>query len=203
MSFQRKNKCCEVASAPDCQKKLLKVVGCLWNQYIVNRTPLTDQFFAEPTTDNYSLMVNELNSINTLIGQSPAIASLDDNTQVRIIAADAAGDIFYSSNLSSTLLDGTVYNEKNIQRLNTDECLQTVYQVRPTFIVDTSNNNEVSSQTTEVMVSKRTGCNGVSNTGFLSLYVNVSIENYPFNSCSTDICLFDTCKPTPTPTGGI
>lgn len=199
MPSRKENKCCEVACAPACQKKLLKVVACLWNQYIINRTPLTDEFFADPTAENQTAMNTELASIQTLINGNPAVTALDDEVLVAITAADALGNVVYVSTDASgnPLIDASnVGVQKNIQRLNTDECLDVVFQVRPIIEYDDANN--VSGAYTQVMVSQRTGCNGVSNTGFLSLYVNVTIENYPFNSCSTGLCLFDTCKPTPT-----
>ena len=192
---------CPVACAPPCQKKLLKIVSCLWKQYIVNRTSQTDAYFANPDDINYRLMVSELSSCQNLLRISPAINSLDasgNHINVAIITADAEAYIAYNSDdiSGNTFLNaseqnlGTEANEKNIMKLNVDECLETVYQVRPAF-----DKNGVAC--TEVIISERTGCNGVSNTGFISLLVQVSLENYPFNYCSTGLCLYDTCNTNP------
>lgn len=186
---------CEIACIPSCQKKLLKVVSCVWKNQIVERTPNTDTYFANPTSENFTAMQTELNSISSLIQNLPEIKALDANPVVNIIASNAQGVIAFNQALPAAAntfanaaagSNGSNANEKNVQRLNVDECLETAYQVRPAF-------DDEQTAVTEAVVSQRTGCNGVSNTGFLTLSVQVSIEDYPFETCSNAICASYTC----------
>ena len=50
------------------QKKLLKVLNCNFQHYVVNKAIATQDFMANPKSDSYTQMVSELISIvNTII----------------------------------------------------------------------------------------------------------------------------------------
>lgn len=55
------------------QKKLLKVLNSLFQQYIVCQTPNSKAFFASPSVTTYPTMVNELNGLIQFINTSPLL----------------------------------------------------------------------------------------------------------------------------------
>ena len=189
------------------QKLLLKILNCLWNQYITNRTTATKIFFANPnplSTDvsgntKYTNMLNELTLFTNLINSNEALKVLSDldpsgiPAYARIIACDANGIVAVDTSSSTNTYDDYLANtvnstnqatNKNIQNLNVNECLSNSVQVKP---VKTSypDSSVVPTNTfvTEASVSERSGCAGVSNTGFITLSIEANINVFCFNSC--------------------
>lgn len=185
------------------QKKLLRILNCLFQQYIVCQTPSTKAFFAAPSTATYANMSSELSGLAQVINATTLLAKLSTTSvyaKARIVAWDAAGHAAFDSQPSasngySNYLNNTVNNTKNFnsvkgaQVLNTDECAVNVYQVKPALshfsYTDSSSNTLV---ITEASVVERAGCAGVSNTGFIALGIEVDITAYPFNACQCNDC---------------
>lgn len=213
------------------QKLLLKVLNCLWNQYVSNRTGYTKAFFASPSVDKYNLMKNELYTIASAINANTALMSLSivDGKEAfaNITSVFPNGSIAYnyandvnvnSPSISLNTFDnaqlGTIFNNpvnfkpnmsgsKNIQNLNTDECLPQAFQIipalsqNPVYAPTMTNGGPITYITqptwiTQASVTERTGCSGVSNTGFISFSIEVDLEYYQFNSCEN---LSISCNP--------
>lgn len=208
------------------QKKLLKILTCLFNQYVFCHTPATKSFMADPS--NLSLasnMATELNGILGSINASPYFKSLSTVNVLafaRIVVYGADGVLSFDSaqgeNPLSTFNFGTL---KGTQMLNTNECQNVVYQIKPATYTNPAS-SMFGQVITEASAYERIGCAGVSNTGFLRLSVEVDIECYPFNPCQCTSCNVcpsttstststsscntstssssSTCAPTPAPT---
>jgi len=172
------------------QKLLLKVSNCLWNQYVDGKTNNTKTYLASPTSSNYDTMAIELKAIGDLLNNSDAIVALNAlvpeggvQTYVNIAAIHANGDIAYlysslgpdAKNLGTT---------KTLQVLNTDECVPIAYQVKPSLSTNIDN-----TWITESIVTARSGCSGVSNTGFISMSIEGDITVFPFNPCFNNSCV--------------
>lgn len=88
--------------------------------------------------------------------------------------------------------------EKAREKLNVDETDIHEYTVKPQYLrTESYNPNTPPSGSsinigdrwfTQVTVTRRTGCPGVSNTGFISLSILVPIEIAPFNPCILKVC---------------
>ena len=180
------------------QKKLLKVLNSLFQQYIVCQTPSAKAFFASPSNATYGPMYSELSGLSQVINATPVLAKLNTasvNAFARIVAFDAEGLIAFDSskdNIKNTYtnytltigsgnaISGSNYGtRKGTQKLNVDECAVNVYQVKPAQ----SHAPAPYGTVTEAGVYERMGCPGVSNVGFLRLTIEVDITAYPFNSC--------------------
>ncbi len=194
--------CC--VPIPTEQKKLLKVVTCLYEIYVLNQTPSTDAYFANPTSSNYDSMKTELTAINTLINNyletNKTFVDISGNNiaTVDLWATNALGVVAYNNDSGATntyanaisasiTLNGVlrqVGGLKPVQKLNNDECASKAYQVTPvTRLVD-----DVYSNYTQATLVERIGCPGVSNLGFLGLYIQIPLELAPFNTCYTPKC---------------
>ncbi len=174
------------------QKKLLKILTCLFNQYVFCHTPATKTFMADPSdTSLIPNMAIELNGIIGSINASQYFKSLftvNVPAFARIIVYNADGVLVFDSAQGqgplSTFNFGVL---KGTQILNTDECQNVAYQIKPSTY-----SNQASSLygqvVTEASAYERIGCAGVSNTGFLRLSIEVDIETYPFNPCQCTQC---------------
>lgn len=171
------------------QKLLLKVLNCLWVQYVSQRTGATKAFFKSPSQEGYDAMAEELGHISGLLNSNDAVKKLDTNdvkASAEVISFYATGqcaydsselDVFnnYEASLNRVRINGGV--QKPLQNLNTNECIEQSYQIRPYYVSNNSN------WVTQAIVVERTGCSGVSNTGFVGLALDVDINYYPFNVC--------------------
>lgn len=188
-------------SAPiqDSQRILLKVLTCLWKQYVLNRTPVTKAFLASPSPAGYDLMVTELTAINALISSNDAINSLNallplgaTPAYVNLFSAYANSNIAYNNsrvnNYASSVVGtlGNIGMSKPVQILNTDECVNIAYQVKPAVSVNPLN---LLNWVTEASIVERSGCPGVSNTGFIGVSLEVDIVTFPFNTCTLPTCV--------------
>ena len=194
-------------SVPCEQKKILKILTCLYENYIKNQTPATDTYFANPTADGYAAMKSELNAINTIINiyieTNKIFVDVDGNNVARVDLWDAVaqGMVHYNSALTdnntfaaandNTLKVNTVISNvgvlKTVQKLNIDECADKAYQVTPvTNSVD--NDAEPYVNVTQASLVERIGCHGISNLGFLGMTLQVPITNTPFNNCYVSKC---------------
>lgn len=197
---------------PKNQVLLLKILKCLWNQYLVAQTPATVAFFASPNGDDssppsgaYYNMVNELTPIAQIINnlvnldssclKLPGVATLPT---ALIWAANANGVIAYNStadnntygdfNNSAITLEQGLLNVgvlRPVQILNIDDCASEAYQVTPVYNGSTA--------VTSATVVGRTGCAGVTNTGFIALQVNVDINYFSFETCGSKSCVESCC----------
>ena len=194
------------------QKKLLKVLTCLYEQYVINQTPSTDAYFANPTSAGYDAMSQELNAINTLVnGYLDANlifvdASGTNVAQVDLWASVAQGNLHFNSQLqdaqntlsnalqNNIFVNEVIYNTgvlKTVQKLNNDECATKAYQV--TTDIDSTQDpltgiSTISKVNTQASLVERIGCPGVSNLGFLGIFIQVPIADAPFNKCYTPNC---------------
>lgn len=186
--------CC----VPTEQKTLLKVLTCLYEQYVHNQTPATDAYFANPTLAGYADMKDELDSITTLINiyldTNKTFVDASGNTVARVDLWDAVaqGMVHYNSATdASNTFDKAIANLinvnnviinvgvlKTVQKLNLDECADKAYQVTP---VTNGNSEEGYTNNTQVSLVERVGCPGVSNLGFLGMTLQVPIVVAPFN----------------------
>lgn len=189
--------CC--VPVPTQQKRLLKVLTCLYENYVLNQTPSTDAYLANPTFEGYSAMTVELNAINTLINNyletNKVFVDISGNNiaHVDIWSAVAQGMVTYNSAVDNNTFENAVENLitvndvitnvgvlKTVQKLNFDECTEKAYQVTP-VINDEEN-------FTQASLVERVGCPGVSNLGFLGITLQVPIANAPFNNCYVAQC---------------
>jgi len=207
--------CC--VSIPTEQKRLLKVLTCLYENYVLNQTPSTDAYFANPTANAYTAMVSELNAINILINNYLNAnkvfvdASGNNVAEVNIWSAVAQGMVHYNSK-AGTLntfadaignlirIDGVISNVgvlKTVQKLNLDECVDKAYQVTPvttaSIILEPlppfpPSADIVYNNFTQASLVEKIGCPGVSNLGFLGMTLQVPIDSAPFNNCYVAQC---------------
>lgn len=202
-------KCCN--SLPKQQKKLLKVLTCLYETYVLNQTPSTVAYLTNPTEDGYDLMKIELDAITTLINNYLTVNKIFINGLgetygfVNIWTSTAMALVAYNNNSNdeNTFLNAitnvinvnqvinNVGTTKPVQKLNIDDCLEKSYQVTPV----TEYNREFGTDVTFTQASlvERIGCSGVSNLGFLGVQLNVPIEEAPFNNCYVPKCS-DKCE---------
>jgi len=193
------------AKIPKNQVLLLKILKCLWNQYIVAQTPATTIFFASPSENNYVNMNTELSGlsqiINNLITLDNSCLNLPGNAttpSATIWTANANGVIAYSSDASNNSIanfqDGSLTLEqalsnvgvlRPVQILNIDTCATEAFQVSPVF--------SGSAFVTTATVVGRTGCAGVTNTGFIALELSVDITYFCFETCSGKSCVESCC----------
>lgn len=191
-----KNCCVHV---PCEQKKILKVLTCLYENYIKNQTPATDAYFANPTSAGYTDMNSELNAINTIINlyleTNKIFVDVSGNNvaQVNLWDAVAQGTVHYNSALhdDNTFtnaienvinINGVISNVgvlKTVQKLNLDDCVDKAYQVTPVTNVD----GDIIVNVIQVSLVERIGCSGVSNLGFIGMTLQVPIVDAPFNNC--------------------
>ena len=182
------------------QKKLIKALHCLFNQYVHCHVPATKIFFADPSSDNYTKMANELNGLLLAMTSSvllPQLSTISVNANVRLVAYDAAGLLAYdtagsantyvnyvTTSAAGNAVSGFNYGVlKGTQVLNTNECVESTYQVKPALSSFGLTLNELPLVITEAGMYERTGCQGVSNTGFIRLTIEVDINIYTFNPC--------------------
>jgi hypothetical protein len=184
------------------QKLLLKVLNCLWNQYVSKRTVSTREFFANPNLDDvvipnkYTSMRDELFAIVGLLNNLEAVKKLnvsDVPAYARLLAIGADGAVAVDT--SKPFLDNTYANyiagtinsnyatRKPIQELNVDECKVNSYQLKPAKATPTRG-QPGNFWITEARVAERTGCAGVANTGFVAFSLEVNIDAFPFNVCA-------------------
>jgi len=190
--------CC--VPVPAEQKKLLKVLTCLYENYIQNQTPATDAYFANPTAAGYADMQTELDSINTIINiyidtnKIFVDGSGNNVAQVNLWDAVAQGVVHYNSALAGANtftnaitnqinINGVISNVgvlKTVQKLNLDDCADKAYQVTP--VTDGADNF------TQASLVERVGCPGTSNLGFIGITLQVPIADAPFNNCYVAKC---------------
>lgn len=198
--------CC--VPVPTEQKRLLKVLTCLYENYVLNQTPSTDAYFANPTQDGYDAMKEELDAINVLINNYLNTnkvfvdASGNNVANVDLWSAVAQGMVHYNSvsgpfantftnAIANQIKVNTVISNvgvlKTVQKLNLDECADKAYQVTPvTNGTGTGANPFVN--VTQASLVERVGCPGVSNLGFLGMTLQVPIAGAPFNNCYVAQC---------------
>lgn len=174
------------------QKKLLKIITCLFNQYIVCHTPATKAFMADPS--NVSLLNNMNVELTGLLGSIYAsnyikcLSTVNIPVHARIVVYGADGKLTYDSDKGLDALSTDNYGTlKGTQVLNVDECQEVVYQIKPGTYSDKTS-LRFGQVITEAGAYERIGCPGVSNTGFLRLTLEVDIDYFPFNPCYCDDC---------------
>ena len=192
--------CC--VPVPTEQKRLLKVLTCLYENYVLNQTPSTDAYFANPTSVGYTAMKQELDAINTLINNylttNKVFVDISGNNvaEVDLWSAVAQGMVHYNSDVGASntftnainnqiSVNGVISNVgvlKTVQKLNLDECADKAYQVTPVT------NGTSSVNDTQASLVERVGCPGVSNLGFLGMTLQVPIAGAPFNNCYVAQC---------------
>lgn len=183
------------------QKLLLKVLNCIWNQYVSKRTGATRAFFANPNLDDlvvpnkYTIMRDELFAIVGLLNNLEAVRKLDVPdvpAYARLLAIGADGTVAVDTakplvdNTYVKFLAGSLGNygtRKPIQELNVDECKVNTYQLKPAKATPTRG-QAGNFWITEARVAERTGCAGVANTGFVAFSLEVNIDAFPFNICA-------------------
>jgi hypothetical protein len=188
------------------QKILLKILNCLWNQYVNGRTPKTVAYLAAPSEAGFNEMKDELDAIQVLIAGTKLITKLQDlitgvstaNVFSGLASVYANGAVAYSTtsivlltyiesvdNYASKTIE---FDNKLTNQLNVYELQQTAEQVAP----ETSQNPEnspVDPETTPLTwvtaatIAGRSGCSGVSNTGFISLRIEANLASFPFKTC--------------------
>jgi hypothetical protein len=191
------------------QKKLLKVLTCLYENYIYNNTPSTDAYYLNPTLEGYALMKIELDALNSLINNyletNKIIVDAETKeiniAKVHLWSSVAQGMVHYNNlNLSNnfgnainnTISINSVINNvgilKTVQKLNIDECINKTYQVTPVTISEVEDDNTTYYNYTQASIVERVGCAGVSNLGFLGLSLQVPIDEAHFKNCYTSTC---------------
>lgn len=169
------------------QKLLLKVLSCLYRQFLECQTHATSAYLANPNGDA-NAMETELNAYADIINNHAALVKLSLPTfkaYAYIVATDAQGNDFYST--AANAANDTYGYRKQLAKLNTDECLKEAYQVSPVLYVGvTQTDGPVADTTyvTEAMVAARAGCQGVSNIGFILFAIQVDIDAFPFKVCA-------------------
>ena len=197
--------CC--VPVPNEQKKLLKVLTCLYENYIKNLTPSTDTYFSNPNTTTYAAMAVELSAINTLINSNLIAnkifvdASGNNVVVANIWTSNAEGILQYNTEVTAETnafenaysgaipLNTNIHDTgvlKPVQNLNMDDCVNKTYQVTaiPTFPVSPTSPVFV----TQALLVERIGCAGVSNLGFLGISLQVPLAYAPFNNCYVSNC---------------
>jgi hypothetical protein len=198
---------------PKNQILLLKITKCLWNQYIASQTPATNIFFASPSSENYDNMNTELTSLATIInnlvnldtsalvlpGTATAplanIWSSNANGVIAYYSVNESGNEFSNFVVGSLVLNQGVMNTGNlrpVQVLNNNESASEAYSVTPML----SSNTILAAANTFVTASTvvgRTGCPGVTNTGFVALQLEVDLTYFAFETCGSTLCVDVTC----------
>ncbi len=198
---------------PKNQILLLKITKCLWNQYIVSQTPATAIFFSLPSSTNYQNMVTELDGLSGVINN---LVNLDNSALVlpgsttpplaNIWASNANGVVAYysvdaSGNQFSNFVDGTILLNQHIENtgvlrpvqvLNTNDCVSESYSVTPMLSSDSTLASSETFVTASTVVG-RTGCAGVTNTGFIALQLEVDITYFAFKTCGPKLCVDVSC----------
>jgi hypothetical protein len=189
------------------QKLLLKVLNCLWVQYVSQRTPNVKIFCANPSQETYQNAVQEVNAISVVLNLSDGVATLNTPSGLPayttivvtnadgVVAIDSSFPVSPSSYFNTydeyleRIVSGmpNLATRKPIQNLNVDECLQQALQIKPALSLNT-NQCPTSSEipvvwATQASIFERTGCPGVSNTGFIGLSLEVDISAFPFKAC--------------------
>lgn len=179
------------------QKLLLKVLNCLWLQYVSQRTPNVKIFNANPSEENYNNALNEVKAIVNLINLSEGLKSLTPTDLPalpafsRIVVLNANGVVAMDTSLENsyqqyiTNIQANSPNfasRKTVQNLNVDDCLEQAFQVKPDLSFNPAN-SENPPFVTQASVVERSGCTGVSNTGFVVFDVEVDIAFFPFEIC--------------------
>lgn len=203
----KKNTKCSVP-VPCEQKDILKVLTCLYEQYVLNQTPSTDAYFTNPTSNGYTFMVEELDAITILINNylqtNKILVNAEGNNIARVDlwSAVAQGMIAYNSDgVSANTFTNAIDNNiavnnvitnvgvlKTVQKLNSDECAEKAYQITPVTNRLPSVSDPVYANNTQASLVERIGCAGISNLGFLGMTLQVPIANAPFNNCYTTKC---------------
>lgn len=184
------------------QKLLLKVLNCLWVQYVSQRTPGVKIFCANPGPVTYANAVQEVIAISVVMNLSEGVTSLNaplpgSPAFTSIVVANALGVVAIDSSFGPLVSPASfnsypsyllriasgmpnIGTRKTIQNLNVDDCLQQAVQIRPAVSVRTGG---AGLWVTEATIVERTGCPGVSNTGFIGLSLEVDIDAFPFETC--------------------
>lgn len=202
--------CC--VPVPSEQKKLLKVITCLYENYVLNQTSSTDAYLANPSdvspNSKYAAMQSELNAINTLINNylvtNKVFVDISGNNvaQVDLWASVSQGMVHFNTALgdgnsyanaiaNNLTINGVISNVgvlKTVQKLNLDECVEKAYQVTPVTNATTIEGETEYENYTQVSLVERVGCPGVSNLGFIGMTLQVPIANAPFNNCYVAKC---------------
>ncbi len=184
---------------PEDQKKVLKVLTCLFDNYVVSKTLSTTAYFANPTPANYLDMAEELGAIRILLNNylnANGILFNGENVAVpNIWAAAAEGNIAFNSNNETNTSGDAVTNAygnvgglKTVQKLNVDDCANRTYQVTPVVVVEGTDEVPTYTNVTQASLVERVGCSGVSNLGFICLNLQVPLGDAPFNTCGTSCC---------------
>lgn len=198
-------------SIPCEQKKLLKVLTCLYKKYILNQTPATDAYFANPTEGDknagYEAMRIELTSISNIINlcleTTKIFADTSGNNiaKVDLYTAVAQGMVHFNTALPDVdntfanaianviNVNGVIYNVgvlKTVQKLNFDDCTDKAYQITP--VTNINPDEDIYINNTQASLVEKIGCSGVSNLGFLGITLQVPIEYAPFNTCYKNKC---------------
>lgn len=193
------------------QKKLLRILNCLFQQYIICKTPSTKAFFANPSQNAFNNMSNELNGIAQVINASSLLAKLSTTSvtayaKISVYNANAvkALDTSESNTMDDYARNSLRDPSKEIAVLDTDECINCGYRVKVGQSSKPGNSHgtnleypyQLSNNTwankgiyvTDAIVAERIGCAGVSNTGYLRFDIEVDINAYPFNPCQCNNC---------------
>lgn len=210
---------------PKNQVLLLKILKCLWNQYLVNQTPATTLFFASPSQANYNIMLTELDAlaavINNLVNLSSSALVLPGLTATAPLAniwsSNANGVIAFYSALENgvpadpvvpdtndfrNFVDGSLTLNQGVmntgslravQKLNNDDSATEAYQVTPQLSTDADLAAENTFVTAATVVG-RTGCPGVTNTGFVALQLEVDLPTFAFETCGPQSCVEVNCN---------
>lgn len=174
------------------QKLLLKVLSCLYRQFLECQTHATSAYLANPNINaNQTAMETELNAYADIINNHAALVKLSLPTfpaYARIIATNAQGMVAYDTAANGFEQGDELINSKQITKLNVDECLKEAYQVSPVLYVGPTVEvigGPIANETyvTEAMVVARAGCQGVSNIGFILFAIQVDINAFPFKVC--------------------
>ena len=197
------------SKVPKSQQVLIKVTKCLFAQYVVPNISAAKEYNASPQEALYGNMATQLQAAADSINASQALAALNCagvDAFARVILTDADGFLQYDSakgplvntytNAQTLSGNGNGVSGKNYLarksavELNVNEDIDIAHQVKPaqsnSGLVD---DNELKLIITESGVWIRSGCCGVSNTGYIRLTIEVNIECFPFNPCSVDPCL--------------
>ena len=184
------------------QKLMSQVLNCIWNQYVKGRTPKTVAYLAAPSLVGFGLMTQELQSIDYLVNTTTALAQLNElvcqngeNVIATLDCAYANGALAYTTsniNISHTFNDSSlnelaqeyIVNNKITMNLNMSDCVNTYEQISPEYIITSLNGQSpIYNWVTAATIGERSGCAGVSNTGFILLKITGDINAFPFKTC--------------------